>query len=120
MAGLADIPADQVTKRILALEQSVQKLEHRLRDEGAFAQRMNTERAWVEDKLRSTRENFDANVARLVEDALDSIAKYQIAELAKRVKRAMGAVVAKEVGLQIARLLRPAAPEKPKKKRRAG
>lgn len=87
-------------------------------DADKIAEAANKHRAWVNEKLREQRATFDATVHVLVDDALRNIAAHQVDDLARRVKRAMGSVVAKEVGLQLARFLKPAQPAKPAKKKR--
>ncbi len=98
--------------------------EHRERFEATLGAdkiqtRMNDLREHVDKQIRTTRERFDATVFQLVSAAISDINSFHMLELAKRAKRAVGAVVAKEVALQLARFLKaPAAPVAKKAKRK--
>jgi len=84
-----------------------------------IADMANKHRAWVSEKIREQRATFDSTIGVLVDNALNDIAAYQVDSLAARVKIALGGVVSKEVGRQLARFLKePAGPKVAKKKRR--
>jgi hypothetical protein len=95
----------------------VQKHIDKTLDPKKLADQMNKTRAWVNDQIRSTRENFDSTVGVLVSDAVHDLDGYHVKELARQAKQAIRSVVAKEVGVQLARFLKAPAPSK---KRKAG
>ena len=78
---------------------------------------VRSHRRAMSEQLAEQRTRFDGIISGLVDDALRDISNYQIGELAKRCKRAIGSVVAREVSLQLARFLKTPPAAKPAKKR---
>ena len=78
-------------------------------------QRMVELRERVDHQIRTTAERFDATVVVLVSNALSKMAAYQIEEMASRAKKAVGAIVAREVSRQLARFLKEPKPKKVKR-----